>query len=51
MTIRTESKGHILIVTIDRPEARNALSLEMSQALCKAWETLREDPNLRVAIL
>jgi E-phenylitaconyl-CoA hydratase len=51
MTIRTERKGHVLIVTIDRPEARNALSLEMSQALCKAWETLREDPNLRVAIL
>jgi len=51
MTIRTEREGYVLIVTIDRPEARNALSFEMSQALCDAWKTLREDVNLRVAIL
>jgi len=51
MTIRTERDGHVFIVTIDRPEARNALSRQMSAALCDAWRTLRDEPELRVAIL
>jgi E-phenylitaconyl-CoA hydratase len=51
MSIRTERKGAVLIVTIDRPEARNALSLEMGEALCEVWQTFRSDPELRVAVL
>lgn len=51
MSIRTERDGNIFVVTIDRPEARNALSLEMGRELCKAWTTFRDDPELRVAIL
>ncbi|MBI5529450.1 MAG: enoyl-CoA hydratase/isomerase family protein [Deltaproteobacteria bacterium] len=51
MSIRTERDGHVFVITIDRPEARNALSLEMTRALCEAWRTLRDDAELRVAIL
>ena len=51
MSIRTERDGNVLIVTIDRPEARNALSLEMGRQLCGVWETFRDDADLRVAIL
>lgn len=51
MTIRTERRGHVLEITIDRPEARNALSLQMGMDLCDAWAELRDDPDLRVAIL
>ncbi len=51
MSIRTERDGNILIVTIDRPEARNAISLEMGRQLCVVWEDLRDDGELRVAIL
>ena len=51
MSIRTEREGHVLLVTIDRPEKRNALSLEMRRALNDAWCTFRDDPELRVAVL
>ncbi|OGQ24546.1 MAG: hypothetical protein A2138_10715 [Deltaproteobacteria bacterium RBG_16_71_12] len=49
--IRAEREGPILLVTIDRPAAKNALSRAMSAALCDAWATLQNDPALRVAIL
>jgi len=51
VTIRTESSGHVLTITIDRPESRNALNRRMSRDLVTAWERFRDDPSLRVAIL
>ncbi len=51
MSIRTERRGPVLLVTIDRPEAANALSLAMSDALVDAWCELRDDDALRVAVL
>lgn len=51
MTIRTETIGHVLLITIDRPEARNALSRAMSRDLIDAWERLRDDADLRVAVI
>ncbi len=51
MTIRAEQDGPILLITIDRPEKRNALSLEMSRKLLEQWRRLQQDPALRVAIL
>lgn len=51
MTIRTETRHHVLHVTIDRPEARNALSLEMGRRLAEVWTEFRDDPDLRVAVL
>ncbi|GIK77909.1 MAG: putative enoyl-CoA hydratase/isomerase [Actinomycetes bacterium] len=51
MSVRRERDGAIMVVTIDRPEKRNALSLEMSRRLAEAWTELRDDPGLRVAVL
>ncbi len=51
MTIRTAREGHTLIVTIDRPEARNAISLAMGQDLIDTWRGFSEDADLRVAVL
>lgn len=51
MSIRTERRDAVLVVTIDRPQARNALTLEMSRLLVEAWVELRDDPALRVAVL
>lgn len=51
MSIRGEVHGEILVVTIDRPEARNALSLEMNRQLIAVWENFRDDPACRVAVL
>jgi len=47
----TERRGHVLIVTMNRPEARNALSGEMLARMFDAWVELSEDPELRVGIL
>jgi enoyl-CoA hydratase len=46
-----EREGHVLIVTLNRPEAKNALSPGMLAGMYKAWRMLDEDPELRVAIL
>jgi enoyl-CoA hydratase len=46
-----ERDGHVLIVTLNRPEARNALSSEMLVRLYDAWVELDTDPELRVGIL
>jgi enoyl-CoA hydratase/carnithine racemase len=51
MKIREERGGGVLVVTIDRPEARNALSLEMSRRLVEVWRGFADDPGLRVAVL
>ena len=51
MSIRTESTDGVLTVTINRPEARNALSMQMGRDLIKVWENFRSDASLRVAIL
>jgi enoyl-CoA hydratase len=47
----TERRGHVLVVTMNRPEARNALSSEMLARMYDAWVELSEDTELRVGIL
>jgi enoyl-CoA hydratase len=46
-----ERDGHVLTVTLNRPEAKNALSPGMLAGMYKAWRMLDEDPELRVCIL
>ncbi len=46
-----EKKGHILTVTLNRPEKKNCVNSEVMCHLCDAWIQLDEDPELRVAIL
>ena len=46
-----EKRGHVLIVTLNRPEARNALSGPMLAGMKQAWDEVDADPDIRVAIL
>ena len=46
-----ERDGHVLTVTLKRPEARNAFSPDMLVRAADAWKLLDEDPELRVGIL
>jgi enoyl-CoA hydratase len=46
-----EREGQVLTVTLNRPEAKNALSPGMLAGMYRAWRQLDEDPELRVAIL
>lgn len=43
--------GHIAVVTLNRPEARNAINPEIAARLADAWLAVREDPAVRVAVL
>jgi enoyl-CoA hydratase/carnithine racemase len=51
VTIRFEREGAVAILTIDRPEVRNALDFKTSDELVEAWRNFRDDDELRVAIL
>lgn len=51
MSIRTEQDGETTIVTIERPEARNAVNPEMARALFEAFIGFERDPTQKVAIL
>lgn len=41
----------VAIITINRPEQRNCLSLEVRQGLFAAWERFEHDDGARIAIL
>ncbi len=48
--IRTERRGRVLEVTIDRPKA-NAIDAATSRIMGDVFASFRDDPELRVAIL
>ena len=50
--VRFELLGrHIALVTLDRPEKRNAISPEVASALEAIVRRIEDDPDIRVAIL
>ena len=49
-SVKTETHGHVLVVTLDRPKA-NAIDLTTSREMGQVFKNFRDDPNLRVAIL
>jgi len=51
MTIRTEIHERTAVVTIDRPERRNAVDVDTQRALYAAFERFDADEALDVAIL
>jgi enoyl-CoA hydratase len=46
-----ERDGHVLVLTMNRPEARNALSLDMLDRMSNAWDEINENQEIRVAVL
>jgi enoyl-CoA hydratase len=47
----TEQIGHTLVVTMNRPEKKNALSGPMLRGMEAAWDRVNSDPDIRVCIL
>ncbi|MET9626509.1 crotonase/enoyl-CoA hydratase family protein [Lentzea sp. NPDC006480] len=43
--------GNVLVVTMNRPEVRNALSGPMMAIMREAWDRVDNDPDVRVCIL
>ncbi|MFV0367358.1 MAG: enoyl-CoA hydratase-related protein [Hyphomicrobiaceae bacterium] len=50
-TVISDRRGHILVVTMNRPERLNALRSEEHFALDRIWNEFEADSSLRVAIL
>ncbi len=51
MGLRSEVRGRVAWITLDRPEVLNAIDPETHAALVDAWKRFRDDPELRVAVL
>ncbi len=51
MAIELEVQDGIALITLNRPERMNALDAEHYDALSKAWQTVRDDPTIRVAVV
>jgi len=49
--VRVEPADDVLVVTIDRPEARNAVNTEVAEGLAAAVDRLDGDDGLRVGVL
>ena len=46
-----ERHGAVLVVTMNRPHARNALSGEMMAIMLEAWDRVDSDPAIRACVL
>src|SRR5436190_21226481 len=50
-TLRYERDGHVVVLTYDRPEQRNAISREMNAELHDAWRRFRDDDEAFVLVI
>ena len=51
MAIDFSLEGGVAVITINRPELHNALDAEHYELLSKAWVRVRDDPQVRTAII
>lgn len=51
MAIRYEKRDHIVLITIDRYEKRNAFDVDHAEQLMACWDELRDDTDAWVAII
>ncbi|KUI14124.1 enoyl-CoA hydratase [Mycobacterium sp. GA-1285] len=47
----TERRGNVMLVTINRPEARNAVNSAVSAAVGDALQLAQDDPEVRVVVI
>jgi len=50
-TLTLEKKDRVACLTLNRPEQRNAITLEMWNLLEKYWDQVNEDDDIRVIII
>jgi enoyl-CoA hydratase len=51
MQVHYEQAGQVAVITIDRPERRNAVNSDTAEALLHAWRRFEGDPGAAVAVL
>ncbi|MEA2436004.1 MAG: hypothetical protein QOF65_560, partial [Thermoleophilaceae bacterium] len=50
-TLRYERDGHVVVLTYDRPEQRNAISRQMNAELHDAWQRFRDERDAFVLVI
>ncbi|WP_374605731.1 crotonase/enoyl-CoA hydratase family protein [Diaphorobacter nitroreducens] len=50
-TVWVEVRGNVLVMTLSNPEARNAATLEMAEAMAAALDELDRNPALQVGVI
>ena len=50
-TVLTEKTGHVLQITLNRPEAYNAFNRDMALALQEAMQLAEDDQDIRAVLL
>jgi enoyl-CoA hydratase len=51
VSVDYDRRGHVVTITVNRPETRNALDMAHFQALTGAWAQFRDDEDSRVAVI
>ncbi len=51
MSVDYERHGRVAVITVDRPEVRNAIDRATASALRQAWTTFEEDEKVDVGVL
>ena len=49
--VEFEKQGHVALVTLNRPDARNSINPELGARLAEAWQQVRDDDEIRVAVV
>ena len=49
--VLTERRGHTLVVTINRPAARNSINADVHRGLGEAWDLAQQTDDIRVVVL
>lgn len=49
--LRVEERGRALILTMDRPQAKNAMSLALAEELARAFDMFDSTPSLSVCVI
>ncbi len=51
MSVHVDADGPVRVITIDRPEVRNAVDRPTAEALAAAFRSFEADPDASVAVL
>ena len=51
MTVHYEERGHVALITIDRPERRGAMNLQSYLQLADGWRQAAANPEIRAAVI
>lgn len=50
-SVRTERRGHLARITLDRPKRLNALDMSMAEAIQSHLDSYREDPAVSIVLI